>query len=166
MSLCITNQSYLLEKAHNFKMTYGSRLDSAMKATKCTRKELALVLGITVNAIGMVITGGGREERWLSRENNKAAAHHLKVDEHWLWTGKEPPSVKQPDPVTKEAKSLDLVLKSIPAERRDKAYQEALQGLILQLGSQATAAPGPDSPEATPYGSPRTESLADTFRRH
>lgn len=71
---------------HGF-MTYGARLQQAMDAKGVDRKTLASAIGVTPHAIGMVITGGGREERWLSRENNQKAAKFLKVDSHWLFTG-------------------------------------------------------------------------------
>jgi transcriptional regulator with XRE-family HTH domain len=129
-------------------MTYGKRLDSAMKAANCSRKDLARVLDVTVNAIGMVITGGGREERWLSRENNQAAAKHLKVDPHWLWTGIEPEPVQKTKEISKEAESLDLVLKSISQDRRMLAYQEALQGLIAYLAEPTSSEPSQDAQEA------------------
>ena len=66
-----------------------------MFARGVDRKTLADAIGTTRHAIGMVITGGGREERWLSRENNQKAAKFLKVDAHWLFTGEG-----QMEPVT------------------------------------------------------------------
>ena len=61
-------------------MTYGQRLKKAMVAANKSRKELAALLECTVQAIGMVITGGGKLERGLSAENNVKAARYLKVD--------------------------------------------------------------------------------------
>lgn len=58
---------------HNL-MTCGERLKAAMSARGVDRKTLADAIGTTRHAIGMVVTGGGREERWLSRENNQKAA--------------------------------------------------------------------------------------------
>lgn len=68
-------------------MTYGERLQKAMDERGVDRKTLAKAIDVTPHAIGMAITGGGREERWLSRENNGKAAKYLKVDAHWLFTG-------------------------------------------------------------------------------
>lgn len=68
-------------------MTYGERLQKAMDERGVDRKTLSKAIDVTPHAIGMAITGGGREERWLSRENNGKAAKYLKVDSHWLFTG-------------------------------------------------------------------------------
>lgn len=69
-------------------MTYGKRLDKALDSADKTRKELAAVLGCTPQAIGMVITGGKKAERFLSVENHAEAARFLRVDNYWLATGK------------------------------------------------------------------------------
>lgn len=77
-------------------MTFGERLKEALIAAKKSRKELAHVLKIKVQAIGMVITGGGKEERRLSVENTKTAAKFLHVNYEWLSTGNGPQSASQP----------------------------------------------------------------------
>lgn len=79
---------FCLPSLHYHKlMTYGERLQKAMDERGVDRKTLAKAIDVTPHAIGMAITGGGREERWLSRENNGKAAKYLKVDAHWLFTG-------------------------------------------------------------------------------
>lgn len=82
-----TCEFYLQPLHYHLPMTYGERLQESMTHRSISRKMLAEAIGVTPHAIGMVITGGGREERWLSRENNQKAAKVLKVDAHWLWTG-------------------------------------------------------------------------------
>lgn len=68
-------------------MTYGKRLEKALNTAGKQRKELAGRLGCTPQAIGMVITGGGKTERSLSVENHAKAARFLRVDSYWLATG-------------------------------------------------------------------------------
>lgn len=58
-----------------------------MELAKCSRKKLASALDVSPQAIGMVITGGGKTERKLSPENTAKAARLLKVDFEWLSTG-------------------------------------------------------------------------------
>lgn len=69
-------------------MTYGKRLDKALEAADKTRKELACALACTPQSIGMVITGAGKSERFLSVQNHAEAARFLRVDSYWLATGK------------------------------------------------------------------------------
>ena len=58
-----------------------------MMAMKKTRKELAVALGCTPQSIGMVLTGAGKSERFLSVQKHAAAARFLRVDSYWLATG-------------------------------------------------------------------------------
>lgn len=83
-------------------MTYGQRLKKTMATAKKSRKELALTLGCTVQAIGMVITGGGKLERGLSAENNVKAARYLRVDSYWLATGEGEMTLKTPLRITEK----------------------------------------------------------------
>ena len=75
-------------------MTYGERLQKALDNSGKDRKELAYALGCTVQAIGMVITGGGKAERMLSTPYNAKAARFLQVSSHWLATNEGVMDVK------------------------------------------------------------------------
>lgn len=68
-------------------MTYGKRLESALTASGKSRKELAAALGVSPQAVGMVITGAGGVDRYLSAEGSARAARFLRVDGYWLATG-------------------------------------------------------------------------------
>lgn len=69
-------------------MTYGNRLDKALEAAGKTRKELASAIGCSPQILGMVITGAGKAERFLSVQNHAEAARFLRIDSYWLATGK------------------------------------------------------------------------------
>lgn len=68
-------------------MTYGSRLKQALTDAKRSRAELAQHLGMTVQAVGQVITGGRSGNQTFTASNNVKAAAYLRVDAHWLATG-------------------------------------------------------------------------------
>lgn len=73
-------------------MNYGERLEQAIKLAQSSRAKVAAATGISVQAIGQVITG---KTVALTAENSARAAKELKVDHHWLATGEgEPRSQK------------------------------------------------------------------------
>ena len=63
---------------------FGSRLKLAMVEAKVSRKDLAAKLGISVQAIGMVISG---QSKAFTAENNAKAAEFLGCRSMWLATG-------------------------------------------------------------------------------
>lgn len=67
-------------------MEYGLRLQAAMDNHRPprTRKEVAEALGISVQALGLVLRG---KTKSLTAENNARAADYLGVDPTWLATG-------------------------------------------------------------------------------
>lgn len=65
-------------------MTYGDRLKLALKYAKKERKELAVALDISVQAVGATIRG---ETGAMKAENSAKAAAFLRVNPHWLATG-------------------------------------------------------------------------------
>jgi len=65
-------------------MSYGERLDHALKLAKTDRKSLGAAISLSVQAIGMVIRG---ESVALTAENSARAAKFLRVDHYWLATG-------------------------------------------------------------------------------
>lgn len=65
-------------------MKYGDRLKAALVYARKERKELALALEISVQAIGDAING---KTKAFTAENNAKAAAFLRVNPHWLATG-------------------------------------------------------------------------------
>lgn len=128
-------------------MTFGKRLQKAMDLAKCSRKKLASELGVSPQAIGMVITGGGKMERKLSPENTRKAARLLNVDFEWLSTGETaPPAIGQPvtidtTPLSHDAQQL--------AQWFDKIPDGITKVIVRQTCMQAIidALQGPDLPQ-------------------
>jgi transcriptional regulator with XRE-family HTH domain len=132
-----------------FEMTCGERLKLAMEERGVDRKTLAASMGVTVHTLGMVITGGGGDERWLSRENNASAAKHLRVNAHWLATGEgdmipqgisakavlspvdnAPAAIKEvADPLA----ILRSILNEVPQEYRKDALLDAIHGMAAWI---------------------------------
>lgn len=65
-------------------MTYGERLDAAIKLAGSSRKLVAKAAGVTEQAIGQCIRG---ETEFLKVESSARAAAFLDVDHFWLATG-------------------------------------------------------------------------------
>lgn len=68
-------------------MTYGSRLKQALASAGRDRAALAAELGVSVQAVGQVVTGGRSGTQTFTASNNVKAARFLNVDPHWLATG-------------------------------------------------------------------------------
>lgn len=64
--------------------TYGERLEEALRLAGCERKALCGAVGITLQALGQVISG---KTKALTAENSARAARFLQVDHFWLATG-------------------------------------------------------------------------------
>jgi transcriptional regulator with XRE-family HTH domain len=65
-------------------VTYAARLAQAMAIAKVDRNRLAQGIGVSVQAIGQVLSG---ETKAFSAMNNAKAARFLAVDAYWLATG-------------------------------------------------------------------------------
>lgn len=131
-------------------MNYGQRLNAALKAAKKSRKDLSDQIGISPQAIGMVITSAGGKERSLSTENHTKAAKYLGVNPNWLATGAgemfgadyklvaeagryEIASVQRPNEPSPSAMELALLFDEIPASdrvRRARAYAAASAAIL------------------------------------
>jgi len=61
--------------------TYGERLEEALRIAGRERKELCAAVGITLQALGQVISG---KTKALTAENSARAARFLQVD-HFGW---------------------------------------------------------------------------------
>lgn len=136
-------------------MTYGERLQKALEKSGKDRKELAHALGCTVQAVGMVITGGGKAERMLSTPYNARAARFLRVDSHWLATNEGTMEIKL-DTQGKELAGLSpdaveiAVYYDMLADKADRtrAYVAVMAEILKVLAerekknaAQATSAP-------------------------
>lgn len=71
-------------------MSYGKRLQQALERAKKDRAALAAELGVSVQAVGQVITGGRSGTQTFTAENNSKAARFLRIDPNWLATGDGP----------------------------------------------------------------------------
>ena len=80
-------------------MSYGDRLDQAIRLARSSRAAVATATGVSVQAIGQVIRG---ETVALTAENSARAAKELRVDHHWLATGEGSPTPKANCPFSQE----------------------------------------------------------------
>jgi antitoxin HigA-1 len=138
-------------------MTYGERLQKALDKAGRDRKELAHAAGCTVQAIGIVITGGGKAERMLSAPNHVRAARFLRVDSYWLATGEGAMEVKL-DAQGKELASLSADAMEIAVyfdkltDKTDRtiAYVQAMAAILKALAEREVknAAPATEAPAA------------------
>jgi transcriptional regulator with XRE-family HTH domain len=130
-------------------MTYGDRLQQAMQAAKVDRKELARHLGVSVQAVGQVITG---DTKAFDATNHTKAFLRLRCDPLWLATGKqsrpnlsavqaeEPPA---PWPSRWQFRVLDIELfERLPAPDKlvvEGAWIESARNLGFSLAKPAAA---------------------------
>lgn len=99
--------------------TYSERLNHAMVLAGLTgrdaRAKLAEGLGVTVQAVGQVITSPNRS---FSAEISAKAARFLRVDHYWLATGEGEPRPKSA--VSAEAMEFARRYDKLDAEGRAK----------------------------------------------
>lgn len=134
-------------------MTYGKRLARALSSAGKTRKHLADAIGVTPQAIGMVINSPTNK---LSFENNLKAAEFLRVSPSWLSTGEDAPAA--PEPIayigpSPMARELALVFDMIPESRillRSKAFALATSAIAAVLQGDEVALSVVPSPKKAP----------------
>ena len=105
-------------------MSYGMRLEEALKLAKKDRAQLAEALGVSVQSVGQIILG---KTKAATAENCARSARFLRVDMHWLATGE---GVPRPRPLSPLA--LDLATQfdaRVPVDKR-KAVHAHLMGTI------------------------------------
>lgn len=146
-------------------MTYSERLQQAIDKAGETHSSLARKLACSRQTIFLAATWTGEKERTLGATLHALAAKALNVDPDWLLTGAEPKTDQKTKEVSKEAESLDLVLKSIHQDYQMMAYQEALQGLIAYLAKPASSAPTPNPQEAKQSEAPQQRPLIGSSQR-
>jgi transcriptional regulator with XRE-family HTH domain len=114
-------------------MNYGARLQDALNRAGRTRKQLAAAVGVSPQAIGMVINGVGGIERKLSAVNNEKAAAYLGISRLWLLTGENEPE-QQPQKIA--GVGLDALLELLPKNDyllRAQVFAQASQLIITAV---------------------------------
>ncbi len=114
-------------------MNYGERLQDALHRAGRTRKQLAAALGVSPQAIGMVINGSGGLERKLSAVNNEKAAAYLGISRLWLLTGENEPN-QQPQKIA--GVGLDALIDLLPKNDyllRAQVFAQASQLIITAV---------------------------------
>lgn len=117
----------------NLCMNYGERLQDALHRAGRTRKQLAAALGVSPQAIGMVINGSGGLERKLSAVNNEKAAAYLGISRLWLLTGENEPN-QQPQKIA--GVGLDALIDLLPKNDyllRAQVFAQASQLIITAV---------------------------------
>jgi transcriptional regulator with XRE-family HTH domain len=123
------------------RMQYKSRLLAAMKLAEVDRKQLAVGIGVSVQAVGQVLTGTTRA---LTAENSAKAARFLKVDAHWLATGEgeaRPPMMQE-----RAALSADAVAHAAAYDQLmpdEKQLWRAMVDAATALSAHAIPRPQP-----------------------
>jgi transcriptional regulator with XRE-family HTH domain len=114
-------------------MNYGDRLQDALNRAGRTRKQLAAAVGVSPQAVGMVINGVGGAERKLSAVNNEKAAAYLGISRLWLLTGENEPD-QQPQKIA--GVGLDALLELLPKNDyllRAQVFAQASQLIITAV---------------------------------
>jgi len=114
-------------------MNYGERLQDALHRAGRTRKQLAAALGVSPQAIGMVINSSGGLERKLSAVNNEKAAAYLGISRLWLLTGENEPN-QQPQKIA--GVGLDALIDLLPKNDyllRAQVFAQASQLIITAV---------------------------------
>jgi transcriptional regulator with XRE-family HTH domain len=114
-------------------MNYGERLQDALNRAGRTRKQLAAAVGVSPQAIGMVINGSGGLERKLSAVNNEKAAAYLGISRLWLLTGENEPN-QQPQKIA--GVGLDALIDLLPKNDyllRAQVFAQASQLIITAV---------------------------------
>jgi len=114
-------------------MNYGERLQDALNRAGRTRKQLAAALGVSPQAVGMVINGVGSIERKLSAVNNEKAAAYLGISRLWLLTGENEPDQK---PQMIAGIGLDALIELLPENDyllRAQVFAQASQLIITAV---------------------------------
>lgn len=143
-------------------MSYGKRLNQAIKHAKTTRQKLAKAIGMSVQAVGLVING---KSNAFTAYNNTKAAQFLGVSSDWLATGED----VTPNPLvlfSQEAQRIAHWFDKLPDDPAIRAAAEnrlmtvvivalecAKQGVPLGLVQIGAAAPhAAPKPSPSPSG--------------
>ncbi len=122
-----------LKVTHNSGMNYGERLQNALHRAGKTRKQLAAALGVSPQAVGMVLNGSAGMERKLSAVNNEKAAAFFGISRLWLLTGEDEPD-RQPQQIA--GVGLDALIELLPKNDlllRAQVFAQASQLIITAV---------------------------------
>ena len=114
-------------------MSYGKRLQDALRRAGRTRKQLAAELEVSPQAIGMVLNGAEGVERKLSAVNNEKAAAYLGISRLWLLTGEDEPD-RQVQKIA--GVGLDALMELLPENDlllRAQVFAQASQLIITAV---------------------------------
>lgn len=99
-------------------VSYGERLQQAMQLARLTdkdaRSKLATALGISVQAVGQVLTGSTKA---FTADKSAKAARFLKVDHYWLATGEGEP---KPPGLSEEAIAFAAKYDRLDRQERER----------------------------------------------
>ena len=121
---------------------YGSRLDEAMADAKMTRAALARRLGITPQAVGLVLSGNSKA---FDAVNHSMACEALNVRPVWLATGKGPmratgwtPTVVAAEEPTPRPYSLQEVVEQLAVllKPHEEMVRNAISPMLAELARQ------------------------------
>lgn len=116
-----------------FVMDYQSRLQTALNLADQDRKGLSSGIGLSVQAIGQVLSGATKA---FTAENNAKAARYLKVNAHWLATGEgEPRPLLMAE---REALSTEAVEHAVAFDKLSISEKRLWRTLILAARSAAS----------------------------
>lgn len=121
-------------------MTFGKRLDQAIKLAKLSRKAVGLAVGISEQAVVMVIRG---ETNAFTAENAAKAARALRVDVYWLATGEGDPRPNSGWPFLSFGPAEFFRLD--PALRQE--VEDRLLGAIVRTAKPSDSSGGSHPPE-------------------
>ena len=108
-------------------------MHDALNRAGRTRKQLAAALGVSPQAVGMVLNGSGGVERKLSAVNNEKAAAYLGISRLWLLTGENEPD-QQPQKIA--GVGLDALIELLPKNDyllRAQVFAQASQLIITAV---------------------------------
>lgn len=136
-------------RTYHLAMTYGKRLEEALKKAGKSRTELADHIGYTRQAIGMLINFKGNRPRTLNTDAHVKAARFLGVNPDWLLYG----SGQMTDPIQGSASSDEVSPTAMELARlfdmvpvsdrigRAVAYQGATDAILRVLRSEHVVLP-------------------------
>lgn len=126
---------------------FGTRLTKALALADTSQRELAAELGISVQAVGQVISG---KTKAMTAENTAKAARFLKISPLWLATGEGQPrpvgDLRAGDPEVAVLSDLRAIRQRAPMiydQLRERIHTVAagLASIDQALGVPATVAP-------------------------
>jgi transcriptional regulator with XRE-family HTH domain len=136
------------------RMDFRERLTAAMKRANVNGAELGRAIGVTSQAISLILSGTSRA---LTAENTAKAARFLKVDHYWLATGEghiTTPPQGEALGITPEALSIakwfDRLTDARDRARVETAVMAAILRALQERDLPPNGVPDGDSGPGTP----------------